>query len=111
MVSITNLTNTTLPYNTTLPANPLYFTQIITQNIPWFFPFILFLAFIWVDYMLEIHSEMGGRKTFVVSAVAYTFLMYLIVAGGLTTSAMFFLFESIALAGFFFEAIFNAGWP
>ena len=42
-------------------------------------------------------------KLLLIGLLAYSILSYGIVAGGLTTSAMFFLFEIIALAGFFFE--------
>ncbi len=106
------LSGNQLPFNTTLPANPANFTQIITQNIPWFFPLILFVSFIWVDYIFgERAPELGGAKSFAAVAVAYSFFSYLIVAGGLTSSGMFFLFETIGLMGLFFETLFTQGWP
>jgi hypothetical protein len=106
-----NLTSTSLPYNTTMPSNLANFPQLITQNLPWFFPLILLIGFIWADYALSKSApEISGTKSFVIVALAYSSLSYLVVAGGLTTSAMFFLFEIIALAGFFFETLITSGF-
>lgn len=106
-----NLTSNSLPYNVTIPSNPAYFTHLITQNIPWFFPLILIVAFMWVDYLLSTKADLGGAKTFVISSVVFTFFSYLLIAGGLTTSGMFYLFEIIALASFFFETLITSGFP
>jgi hypothetical protein len=106
-----NLTNTTLPWNTTLPTNLANFPLIVSQNLPWFFPLILFIGFIWADYALSKSApELSGTKSFVIISLAYSLLSYLVIAGGLTTSSMFFLFEIIALAGFFFETLITSGF-
>lgn len=106
-----NLTNTTLPWNTTMPTNIANFPQLITQNIPWFFPLVLLMTFVWADYALTKSApELSGTKSFVIVALAYTFLSYLVIAGGLTTSSVAFLFEIIALAGFFLETLITTGF-
>ena len=106
-----NLTSNTLPWNTTIPSNLGNFPLIITQNLPWFFPLILLIGFIWADYTLgKAAPELAGTKSFVIISLAYSILSYILVAGGLTTSAMFFLFEVIALAGFFFETLITSGF-
>ena len=106
-----NLTSTSLPYNTTMPSNLDNFPQLITQNLPWFFPLILLIGFIWADYALNKSApELSGTKSFVIISLAYSMLSYVVATGGLTTSAMFFLFEIIALAGFFFETLITSGF-
>jgi hypothetical protein len=106
-----NLTNSTLPWNTMIPSNLANFPQLVSQNLPWFFPLMLLIGFIWADYALNKSApELSGTKSFVIIALAYSILSYLVIAGGLTTSAMFFLFEIIALAGFFFETLITSGF-
>ena len=106
-----NLTNTTLPWNTTIPSNLANFPVLVTQNLPWFFPLILLIGFIWADYALNKSApELSGTKSFVIISLAYSMLSYVVATGGLTTSAMFFLFEIIALAGFFFETLITSGF-
>ena len=106
-----NITSTSLPYNTTMPSNLANFPQLITQNLPWFFPLILLIGFIWADYALNKSApELSGTKSFVIISLAYSMLSYVVATGGLTTSAMFFLFEIIALAGFFFETLITSGF-
>ena len=106
-----NLTSTSLPWNTAIPSNLANFPQLITQNLPWFFPLILLIGFIWADYALNKSApELSGTKSFVIISLAYSMLSYVVATGGLTTSAMFFLFEIIALAGFFFETLITSGF-
>jgi hypothetical protein len=105
------LNGTSLPYNTTLPSNPAYFTKIITQNFPWFFPIIILFSFLWVDYLLSKFEETRGTKSMVISSVAYTFFCYMLVAGGLTTSGMFYLFSTIGIIALFFDTLITSGFP
>jgi hypothetical protein len=110
-MNLLNLTNTTLPWNTSISVNPTNFTNLIAVNIPWFFPLILLVSFIWIEYMLNKTNELAGTKSLVIASVAFSFFSYLILAGGLTTTGMFYLFEIIALASFFFETLVTNGFP
>lgn len=112
---LTKVMNGSNPYNTTIPTNPAYFPVIITQNMSWFFPLILLFAFVWIDYVFSSKlSESGtqaGIKSLVLTSIAYTFMLYLVVLGGLTSSGMFFLFATIGFGALFFDTLLGSGYP
>ncbi|MEM4066535.1 MAG: hypothetical protein QXV17_06725 [Candidatus Micrarchaeaceae archaeon] len=103
---ITNLTNSSLPYNTTFNPNPLYLPNIITQNIPWFFPLITILAFIITDYVLTVKNA-ATRTMLLGTLLAYTIVAYVEVAGGLTSSAYYFVFVFGFLLMLFITVLFS----
>ena len=94
---ITNLNNTTAPWNITLPTNPANFPNILLANFPWFFPFITFVLTALSSYVLILKSGVETRTSLLIISFAYTVLTYVEVLGSLTNIGYFFTFEVITL--------------
>ena len=103
---ITNLSNSSLPYNTTFSPNPANLPDIITQNFPWFFPLITLFALLITDYILATKTQQDTRTLTLGTAFAYTMATYIEVTGGLTNSVWFFTFEFIFLLALFVVQLF-----
>lgn len=95
---ITHLANNTSPWNITLPTNPLYFPNIILQNMPYFFPLITLMLLGVSAYMINIKVNLATKTNLLTVGLAYTILTYIEVAGGLTTLGWFVVFEVIVVA-------------
>src|SRR5271157_2910957 len=103
---ITNLTANQLPWNTNMSTNLLYMPNIIIQNMPWFFPLITLVLLFITDYIFGLKRGVETKTNFFAVALVYTMLSYLEVAGGLTTSGYFYLFEFIMLIVLFVMTLF-----
>ncbi len=95
---ITHLANGTSPWNVTLPTNPLYFPNIIMQNMPYFFPLITLMLLGVSAYLINIKINLATKTNLLSVGLAYTVLTYIEVAGGLTTLGWFVVFEVIVIA-------------
>ena len=103
---ITHLSNNTLPYNTTMPSNPLYFLNIIFVNMPWFFPLITMFLFLIGEYIITIKQPAQSKTGTMALALAYTMLSYVEVSGGLTNTGYFIFFEFITMILMFLITLF-----
>ena len=105
---ITNLSNNSLPYNVTIPSNPLNFPNIIIWNFPWFFPFITMFLFGIGSYQMtkSPNPQMNSRTNLLAVAFGYTVLTYVEVLGSLTNIGWFAVFEGITLALIFIISLF-----
>lgn len=103
---ISNLSNSSLPYNTTFSPNPMNFPNIIMQNFPWFFPLITLFALLITDYVIAAKTQVSTRNLTIGVAFAYTMIAYIEVTGGLTNSVWFFTFEFIFLLALFITQLF-----
>ena len=103
---ITNLTNNTVPYNTAMPSNPLYFLNIILVNMPWFFPLITMFLFLIGEYIITIKQPAESKTGAMALALVYTILTYVEVSGGLTNTGYFIFFEFITMFLMFLITLF-----
>lgn len=107
---ITNLTNGTEPWNTIVPQNPMNFTNLLLQNMPYFFPLVTMFSFVMSFYILTRKSAIDTRTMLLSTALAYTMLTYVEVLGSLTNIGWFFTFEIITLLLLYVITLFvNAG--
>lgn len=104
---VTNVSSGNTPYNTTMNPNPAYFPNLITQNYPWFFPFITMVMFIIVDYVLSAKTQIGSMHSLMGTSLAFMMISYGEVTGGLMNSVYFFTFEFIFILIFFITALFE----
>ncbi len=95
---ITHLTNGTSPWNITISSNPLYFPNIIIQNMPYFFPLLTLMLFGVSAYLINTKVNLATKTNLLSVALSYTVLTYIEVAGGLTTIGWFVVFEIIVIA-------------
>lgn len=103
-----NLTGNTLPWNTNdINGNFSAFPTIVTRNLPWFFPFITMVLLLVTDYVFGVKKGVDTKVTFWGVAFIYTMVTYIEVAGSLTTSGYFYLFEFIAIASLFVMTLFT----
>lgn len=102
----TNIPSNTLPWNTTASPNPLNIPNLITQNIPWFWPLIALVLLLGTDYELGLKKGVDSKENFFAVAVAYTIFNYVLVAGSLEVSGYFYIFEFIMLASLFIMTLF-----
>jgi len=107
---ITNLPANQLPWNVTVSPDPLQLPQLILQNIPWFFPLITLVSMVMIDYILGLKRGVSTKVQWVTVAIVFTILQYIEVAGGLASSAYFFLFEFLMMISMFVMVIFSGGF-
>lgn len=80
--------------------------NIIIQNLPWFFPLITLVLLFITDYIFGLKRGIDTKTNFFAVALVYTMLSYLEVAGSLTTSGYFYLFEFVMLISLFVMTLF-----
>ena len=100
-IIITNLTNNTLPWNTSnINGNFTSIPNLILQNSPWFFPFITMVLLLATDYLMSIKAGTSIKMTTLGVTIAYTILGYAEVVGGISGAQYFYIFEFIMLMTF-----------
>jgi len=95
---ITQLNNSSAPWNITVPGNPMYLPNILLSNFPWFFPFITFFFTAIGAYLMAVKTNIDTRTGLLGVAFAYTVLTYIEVLGSLTNLGWFFTFEVLTMA-------------
>lgn len=95
---ITQLNNSTSPWNVSVPLNPANFPNILLINIPYFFPLITMVLFAISFYIITLKTNIDTRTSLLSVALAYTILTYVEVLGSLTNIGWFFSFELITIA-------------
>lgn len=96
-IFITNLSVNATPWNVTISGNLTQAPNIITQNIPWFWPAITLMLMLMTDYIIGIKRGVDLKNNFITVAIAYTMVSYIEVAGSLSTSNYFYIFEMLLL--------------
>lgn len=110
-IFITNVSGNTLPWNTSLNITHGNLTEVpnyVIINIPWFFPLITLVLMLMTDYVLGIKRGVDSKVNFFAVALVYTMLTYIEVAGSLTTSGFFYLFDFIMILSVFVMTLFNS---
>lgn len=103
---IGNLTPNETAWNTTLSPNITSFPTLVTRNIGWFFPLITLVLLLISDYLIATKRGVSLKNNFYTVALAYTMLSYVEVAGSLSTTGYFFIFEFIMIGALILTTLF-----
>ena len=103
---ISNLSANQTAWNTTLSPNITQMPKLIIQNMPWFFPLITLILLLLSDYIIASKRGISLKNNFYSIALAYTMLSYVEVAGSLSTTGYFFMFEFIMIGALLITTLF-----